>query len=60
VRPPVLLLGAAAAIEDVTELGASMFLSSCAQPARDGVAVLALLDAATQRGTASILFAEAA
>jgi hypothetical protein len=34
--------------------------TSCAQPARDGVAVLALLDAATQRGTASMLFAEVA
>jgi hypothetical protein len=34
--------------------------TSCAQPARDGVAVLAVLDAATQRGTASMLFAEAA
>ena len=34
--------------------------TSCAQSARDGVVVLALLDAATQRGTASTLFAEAA
>jgi hypothetical protein len=57
------LLERAAAIENFTKLGASTFVSSCARPPRnrrDGVAALAPLDAATQRGTASMLFAEAA
>jgi hypothetical protein len=63
VRLPVLPFGARRHDRDVTTLGASTFVSSCARPRRnrrDGVAALAPLDAATQRGMASVLFAEAA
>jgi hypothetical protein len=63
VQLPILPFGARRRDRRLHKLGASTLVSSCARPPRnrrDGVAALAPLDAATQRGAASMLFAESA